>query len=52
LEAEGYISRRKQGRGNIYQINHENECKHDLTRNLSVGDLLELLSHKGKSARE
>jgi DNA-binding MarR family transcriptional regulator len=43
LEAEGYISRERTGKGNIYQINRELDLRHELTQTLQVGDLLKLL---------
>jgi CTP-dependent riboflavin kinase len=48
LEKEGYITRQRTGKGNIYQINREHGLKHELTRDLVVGDLLDLLGHKRK----
>jgi CTP-dependent riboflavin kinase len=48
LEKEGYIARQRTGKGNIYQINREHGLKHELTRDLIVGDLLDLLGHKRK----
>jgi CTP-dependent riboflavin kinase len=48
LEKEGYITRQRTGKGNIYQINTEHGLKHELTRDLVVGDLLNLLSLKRK----
>ena len=48
LEEEGYITRLRTGRGNIYQIDHQSQLKNGLTMNLPVGDLLGLLSGKGK----
>ena len=51
LEAEGYITWQGTGRGNIYQINHTRELKHELTRDFVVGDLLKLLSSNRKRKR-
>ena len=48
LEAEGYITWQGTGKGNIYQINHTRNLKHELTKYSLVGDLLELLSSKKK----
>ena len=51
LEAEGYIAWQGTGKGNIYQINHTRELKHELTRDFVVGDLLKLLSSNRKRKR-
>jgi predicted transcriptional regulator len=48
LEAEGYITRERTGRGNIYQINRELDLRHELTHTLQVGDLLQLLGGERK----
>jgi DNA-binding transcriptional regulator YhcF (GntR family) len=46
LEGDGYITRRRTGRGNIYQINPDHGLKHDLTKNMTIRDLLGVLVHK------
>ena len=51
LEKEGYITRRRTGKGNIYQINRQRRLKHELTRDLIVGDLLDLIGHRRKHKR-
>jgi len=51
LEKEGYITRQRTGKGNIYQINTGHRLKHELTRDSLVGDLLDLLSLKRKRSR-
>ncbi len=51
LEKEGYITRQRTGRGNIYQINREHGLKHELIRDSVVGDLLDLLGLKRKRER-
>ena len=48
LEKDGYITRERTAKGNIYQINAEQSLKHELTRDLVVGDLLNLLGSKRK----
>ena len=48
LEKEGYITRERTAKGNIYQINTKQSLKHELTRDSVVGDLLNLLGHKRK----
>ncbi|HEY97896.1 MAG TPA: winged helix-turn-helix transcriptional regulator [Dehalococcoidia bacterium] len=44
LEAEGYITWKRTGKGNIYEINYNQGLKHDLTKDTLVRDLLALLS--------
>lgn len=41
-EAEA-ISRKREGRSNIYKINYKFRLRHELERNHSIGELLELL---------
>jgi CTP-dependent riboflavin kinase len=48
LEKDGYITRERTAKGNIYQINTEQSLKHELTRYSVVGDLLNLLGHRRK----
>jgi CTP-dependent riboflavin kinase len=48
LEKEGYITRQRTCKGNIYQINHEHGLKHELLKDSIVGDLLDLLSSERK----
>jgi CTP-dependent riboflavin kinase len=48
LEKEGYITRERTAKGNIYQINTKQSLRHELTRDSVVGDLLDLLGHKRK----
>ncbi len=52
LEKEGYITRQRTGRGNIYQINTAQDLKHELIRDSVVADLLDLLSLKRKRKRQ
>jgi CTP-dependent riboflavin kinase len=51
LEKEGYITRQRTGKGNIYQINRGYGLKHELTMDSVVGDLLDLLSLKRRRKR-
>jgi DNA-binding MarR family transcriptional regulator len=44
LAHEGYISWRRKGRGNAYNINTKQQLRHTLTRETPLGDLLKLLS--------
>ena len=48
LGNDGYISWQRTGSGNSYRINHEYALKHEITRALVVGDLLQLLNNKDK----
>ncbi len=48
LEEEGYVTWQGTGKGNIYEINQTRGLKHELTRDVMVGDLLDLLGHKRK----
>jgi len=44
LEAAHYIDRRREGRRNIYHINHELSLRQEITRDTAVGELLKVLS--------
>jgi CTP-dependent riboflavin kinase len=46
LENERYITRRRTGKGNIYQISRKRGLKHELVRGSGVADLLALLASK------
>jgi CTP-dependent riboflavin kinase len=46
LYTAGYITWKRTGKGNIYEMNSAKGLKHELTRDVMVGDLLDLLSHK------
>jgi DNA-binding MarR family transcriptional regulator len=46
LASEGYLTWQRKGKGNIYEIIHTRELKHELTRDLVVGDLLNILKKK------
>ena len=43
LEKDGYISRIRTGRANVYQIDHDVALRNNLTRNSVVRDLLRLI---------
>ena len=43
LEEEGYITRRNAGKSNVYKMKSRLLLKHDLTKNVVVGDLIKLL---------
>ena len=44
LEQEGYIQRYRDGRRNIYRVNHDARMKHDITRGTAVGDLVSAIN--------
>jgi DNA-binding transcriptional regulator YhcF (GntR family) len=46
LEKEGYITWQRTSKGNIYRISRKHGLRHELTRDLIVGDLLNLLGRK------
>jgi len=48
LENEKYIVRLRVGRNNEYQVNGHFELKHDITRDATVGDLLDMLDDRRK----
>ena len=48
LDTAGYITWKRTGKGNIYELNSTKGLKHELTRDVMVGDLLKLLGHKKK----
>jgi predicted ArsR family transcriptional regulator len=52
LEAEGYITWQRTGKGNIYKINHARGLRHKLIKDSMVGDLLNLLSNKRKQKHQ
>lgn len=46
LEAEGYIKRQRTGKGNLYQVNPHLGLRHELTRDVLVGDLIKVLGSR------
>ncbi len=48
LVEEGYINWQRTGSGNIYQIVRESSMRHEIMRDLVVGDLLHLINDKEK----
>jgi predicted ArsR family transcriptional regulator len=50
LEEDGYISRQNTGKANVYRMKPKLKLKHELTKNVLVGDLMRLLS--GGSGRD
>ncbi len=43
LIADGYITRSKIGRRNLYKINHQGHLRHPVFRDLSIGSLIDVL---------
>jgi predicted transcriptional regulator len=43
LDMAGYITRKKQGRGNTYTINAELPMRHPMERDCVIGDVLQVL---------
>ncbi len=43
LAADGYVEIRKEGRRNVYQVNHEALLRREETRHVTVGELLALV---------
>lgn len=43
LEASGYLQRHRDGRLNVYTVNHDAALRHDVTRDVMVGELLGVL---------
>lgn len=48
LREAGYVTWQSSGKGNIYEINSTRGLKHELTREVVLGDLLNLLSGEVK----
>ena len=48
LKEAGYVTWQKTGRGNIYEIQSTQRLKHELTREVMLGDLLSLLGGGSK----
>jgi predicted ArsR family transcriptional regulator len=48
LKEGGYVTWEKTGKGNTYEINSTKGLKHELTREVVIGDLLNLLGGEGE----
>jgi Mn-dependent DtxR family transcriptional regulator len=48
LEAEGYLTKRKDGRRNVYTLHRDRPLRHPLERHVPVGALLSLLGPEGR----
>lgn len=46
LEAEGFVDRKKDGRKNRYTLNLNKPLRHELERNRTIGELIQLLKKK------
>ena len=46
LEARGYIKRQRTGKGSLYQTDPDLGLRHELTRDVAVGDLIKLLGSR------
>jgi DNA-binding MarR family transcriptional regulator len=44
LIADGYATRTKNGRRNLYKVNPRGHLRHPAFRNLAIGDLLDVLT--------
>jgi predicted ArsR family transcriptional regulator len=51
LIADGYITRTKIGRRNLYKINPKGHLRHPVFRDLSIGSLIEVLNQDGQPKR-
>lgn len=44
LESEGYLQKRREGRVNLYEVDHELPLRHSQLQDIAVGQLLDVLS--------
>jgi DNA-binding transcriptional ArsR family regulator len=51
LESEGYITKRKEGRGIRYRINPDLPMRHETYEDTAIGDFLKALGWKRKQVR-
>jgi DNA-binding transcriptional ArsR family regulator len=49
LEAEGYLTRAREGRHNVYTLDRERPMRHPAQQGLTVGALLRALERPGKN---
>lgn len=52
LLAAGYITKKREGRGNRYRVNSDLSLRHPSHRDGAVGDLLESLGWKGRGGHD
>jgi predicted ArsR family transcriptional regulator len=48
LETEGYLTRAREGRSNVYQVDRERPMRHPAQQGLTVGTLLRVLEGEGQ----
>ncbi len=46
LEADGYIRKKRKGRGNTYTVNLDMPLRHEMHQQVAIGNLLETLACK------
>lgn len=51
LEADGYVTKRREGRGLKYRINPDMPLRHESQQDRAIGDLLEILGWKRRKKR-
>ena len=51
LVSEGYVSRKKVGRRNEYEVNDHARLRHPLSRDHEIGEVLGVLASTGSPAR-
>lgn len=44
LETAGYLTRERQGRRNVYTLNTDRKLRHDLEKDHSIGEILDVLA--------
>jgi uncharacterized membrane protein len=49
LEEEGYLTRRREGRRNVYEVHSGKELPHDLERGARVADLLDAVTASARA---
>jgi DNA-binding Lrp family transcriptional regulator len=52
LEADGYVSKKKEGRRIKYRINPDLPLRHEMQQDKAIGDLLEILGWKRRRPRK
>jgi predicted transcriptional regulator len=51
LEEKGYISRKRVGRRNVYEIHPELPLRHELEQDVSIGKLLQVIVNEKRRGR-
>jgi predicted transcriptional regulator len=52
LEAEGYVSKKREGRRIRYSVDADMPLRHDMQQDNSIGDLLEVLGWKRRKRKQ